>query len=67
MAREKAADEVRRVTGCNTSLSDSHLREISRAPKHLWKGLIEATVKESWTTEELREVIQRLTPVRGGS
>jgi hypothetical protein len=60
MDRDSRAEEVRRVIKIDTRLSDGHLREISCAPKHLWKNLVLAAERDRWTREELAGIIERL-------
>lgn len=54
------ADEVRRGVLRSTPLSDSHLQEISRAPRETWEPLVKAAETKPWTRDETREVVRTI-------
>jgi ParB-like chromosome segregation protein Spo0J len=55
------ADDVRRGVVRTTPLSDSHLREIARAPRETWEPLVKAAETKGWTRDETREVVRTVT------
>ncbi len=53
--------EVYREAPTASQLTETHVREISRAPTQQWEPLARAATAKSWTTEETREAVRNLS------
>lgn len=52
--------QVYREAPSASLITDSHVREISRAPAQQWEPLAKVAAEKEWTTEEVREVVRNI-------